>query len=309
MMLEIKNLSVALKSKNNFKYLLNDISFSLEKGDCLGIIGKSGAGKSTLTKALLQIYEENTFCESGSVIYDNKPFTKDLRGKVFSLVFQNPNTYLNPLMKIGKQISEMLVYHYKESKKNAKNKTIELMSKVKLPNPEKLYNYYPFQLSGGMKQKVCLCIALICKCEVLIMDESTSYLDKNSEQEILEIVKEFQKEYKFTLIIISHDFKLIYSMCNKIAIMEEGEIVEFGTKEEVVFSFMHPHTLELLCTYLNFHNNLDYQEANILHNKISNGTSIIYYSNTHFTKKFDCNENFLKNKKEIKEKLYESFGH
>lgn len=302
-MLKVKNLSVSVKDKKESHYLIKDVSFSLNDGESLGIIGKSGAGKSTLAKALLQIYDNNTFCSFGNIIYNNVSFNKSLRGKVFSLIFQNPDTYLNPLMKVGKQISEMLTFHYKETRKRAKEKAIEFMRKVKLPNPEKIYNYYPYQLSGGMKQKICLCVALICKPKVLIMDESTSYLDKESEREILDLINSFREEYHFILIMISHDFKLIYSMCDKIAIMKYGQIVELGEKDEIILSSKHSYTLELLCAYLSFCEDIDCLDY-FKEDDFKMDAPIVWLSETHYVRK---EEKFISNAKKIKEKVYESF--
>ena len=308
-MLRVNNLSVCTSS--NKKYLLRDVSFYLDDGDSLGIIGKSGDGKSTLAKALLQIYDYDVIYDSGEILYNNVPFSNKLRGKVFSLMFQNPNTYLNPLMKVGKQISEMLTYHYKENKKVAKEKAIDLM-KVGLPEPEKLYNYYPYELSGGMQQRVCLCISLICKAKVLIMDESTSYLDKESEKEILKLIKEFQKEYGFILIMISHDFKLIYSMCNKIAIMRKGQMIEFGNKDEIILKPVHPYTVELLCNYLSFYKDIEAFECPLINTELEECPNIVNISKTHYVRSFylDHNSvkiNYPKNIESIKEEIYESF--
>lgn len=309
-MLKVNALSVCTSIDK--KYLLYDICFSLEDGDSLGVIGKSGDGKSTLAKALLQIYDYNVTKVSGEIFYNNIPFSNNMRGKVFSLMFQNPNTYLNPLMKIGKQIAEMLVYHYKENKKVAKDKAIDLMKKVGLPDPEKLYNYYPYELSGGMKQKVCLCIALICKPKVLIMDESTSYLDKESENEILNLIKQFQKEYGFILIMISHDFKLIYSMCNKIAIMRKGQMIEFGNKDEIILTPNHPYTIELLCNYLSFYKDIENFECPLINMELEKCPPVTYISKTHYVRSWYLgsnapNVNYPKNIEKIKEDIYESF--
>lgn len=307
-MLDISNLSII---KSN-KYLLHDICFSLNDGDSLGIIGKSGEGKSTLAKALIEIYDNGVSRETGTILFDSKTFSNDLRGKVFSLMFQNPNTYLNPLMKVGKQISEMLIYHYKENKKVAKNKTIDLMKKVGLPDPEKLYNYYPYELSGGMKQKVCLCISLICKPKVLIMDESTSYLDKESENEILNLIKKFKKEYGFILIMISHDFKLIYSMCNKIAIMRKGQMIEFGNRDEIILTPNHPYTIELLCNYLSFYKDVENFECPLMNIELEKSPPITHISKTHYVRSWYLDSkapivNYPKNIEKIKEDIYESF--
>ena len=201
-------------------------------------------------------------------------------------------------MKVEKQISEMLIYHKKFNKKEAKLKTIEFMKKLQLN--EQIYDYYPFELSGGMQQKICLCICLICAPKVLILDESTSFLDIESKKEILHLIKSLQREQGFTLILISHDFNEIYTMCNKIAIIENGKMVEFGNKEEIISNPLHPHTIELLSIYLSYYENIEpyfFQEKNnCLATKSINKShyfmgSIVEYSIEYY--------------KKIKEKVYE----
>lgn len=286
------------------RYLLKDISFSLDKGDCLGIIGKSGAGKSTLAKALLNIYENNVFEKSGSIYLNNMPFETGFRGKKICILFQNPNTYLNPLMKVGKQISEMLIIHFKMNKKEAKLKTIKFMEKVGLFNADKIYNYYPYEISGGMQQKVCLCISLICNPDVLILDECTSYLDYNSKKEIISIIRELQKESNFTIIMISHDLNEIYSLCNKIAIMKDGQIVEFGKRDEILSSPFHHYTLELLHDYLRFYENIDYIYPTQANSNYESKITMI--SDTHYVRLQDAQISTLNNSlNEVKEKIYE----
>jgi len=222
-MFKVENLTVYYLNKKEKHYLLNDVCFSINQGDCLGIISKSGDGKSTLAKALLKIYDNNVYLESGNIYLNNEELEASSRGKEISLLFQNPNSYLNPSMKVGKQIDEMLIYHFKEKKNTAKQKAIELMEEAGINNASTIYNYYPHEISGGMQQRISLCIALICRPKVLILDECTSYLDKESKLNILSLIKELQLRHKFTLIMISHDFKEIYSSCNKIAIMRKGK--------------------------------------------------------------------------------------
>lgn len=310
-MLEVKNLTLYIEKNKTKEYLLNNICFSLNNGESLGIIGKSGAGKSTLAKALLKIYDNKVYPETCDVLINNMPFKEDLRGKTISILFQNPNSYLNPLMKIGKQIDEMLIYHFKLSKKEAKQKTIELMKKVNFSNPEKLYHYYPHEISGGMQQKVCLCIALICNPQILIIDEGTSYLDPTSKKEILTLIKQFQKEINFTLIMISHDLNEIYSMCDKIAIMRNGQMIELGSKDEIILNPIHPYTIEILCDYLRFYENIEpfvCPLMNIDLVKVADITTIsqTHYVRSHFLDKRAIIPQIPDNFNKIKEKIYEN---
>ena len=310
-MFEVNNLFVYLNNNKEKNYLLQDICFNLKEGESLGIIGKSGDGKSTLAKALLNIYDTNIFCESSSILLNGIPFQNSMRGKIISILFQNPNSYLNPLMKIGKQIEEMLTYHNKLSKKEAKKQVIDLMNKVNLPNPDNLYNYYPYEISGGMQQKVCLCIALICKPKILIIDEGTSYLDFKSKVEILTLIKQFQKEWKFSLILISHDLNEIYTMCDNIAIMRKGHLIELGKKDEIILNPIHPYTIEILSNYLQFYDDIDSYTCPIQSLDDNVPADITMISETHYVRitylnKMHTKFNIPSNLKTIKEKTHEN---
>jgi len=312
-MLNIKNLTVYSEANKIKNYLLNDICFKLDKGDCLGIYGRSGSGKSTLAKALLEIYDNNVYRENGEILLDNQPFNLNFRGKKISIIFQNPNTYLNPLMKVGKQIEEMLTYHFKMEKKLAKEKVLSLMNKVGISNPDKIYTYYPNEISGGTQQKICLCISLICEPQILILDESTSYLDKDSKKEILDLIKRLQKENNFTLIMISHDLKEIYEACNKIAILRNGVMIEFGKKDEIVLNPSHPFTIELLIDYLSFYINTEKFTCPLMEIENIKPASFTMISDTHYVRNwyFDKRSlpiNLPNNIEKIKEKIYESLN-
>ena len=298
-MIKIKNLFVYMKDTP----LLKDVNFALNESESLGIIGKSGCGKSTLAKAIVNIFDNDRFYKEGEISIYNHAFENNMRGNMISLMFQNPNTYLNPTMKIGKQISEMLIYHKQYNKQLAKEKTLSFMNKIGLDS--KYYNYYPFELSGGLQQKVCLCISLICEPKILILDESTSYLDHENKELILHLIKTLQKEYKFTLIMISHDFKEIYNYCDKIAVMKDGEIIEFGKKNEIILNPYHPHTIELLALYLSYFKDIDYPILNSNLNEESSLINII--SDSHYFKGV-ANKQIKSNYSKIKEAVYENLN-
>lgn len=309
-MLEVKNLTLYSLNKNVKNYLLKDICFSLNQGDSLGIISKSGEGKSTLVKALLQIYDHNVMLESGTIEIDNQKFNPSYRGNTISLLPQHPNSYLNPLMKVGRQIDEMLIYHLKENKKVAREKTIEMMNIVGIQNAQEVYNYYPCELSGGMQQRVCLCIALICKPKILILDEATSYLDAQTKESILVLIKSLKEKYNFTLIMISHDFKEIYYLCNKIAIMRKGQLIEFANANEIILNPSHPYTVELLLDYLRYYENTPLFTCPLLEIELQQVPPVIYVSNSHFVRSWYLDSkapklDFPKNLSELKEKIYE----
>lgn len=309
-MININNLTVYTFRNKNKVYLLNDISFYLNKGECLGIIGKTGAGKSTLAKALLGIYENNVFLESGEILIEGKKFASSQRGKDIAILFQNPNTYLNPLMKVGKQIEEMFTYHFKDSKKIAKQKALDLMRKVKINDPLTIYNYLPHEISGGMQQRICLCITLACNPKIIILDESTTYLDNETKKEILSTIKDIQKNYNLTLIVISHDFKEIYDLCNKIAIMRNGQIVELGERDEIILNPIHPFTIELLLNYLRFYENIPTFTCPLMEIELLKAPSITMISDTHYVRNWYFDERAKKivlpeNIDIYKEKIYE----
>lgn len=302
-MFTVKDLCVFYTYNKEKHYILKDISFSLDQGDCLGIIGKSGDGKSTLAKSLLKLFDPNTTFEKGTIELNNKEVSLKDRGTKISLLFQNPNSYLNPLMKIGAQISEMLIYHNKDKKDIAKEKSLKFMKEVGIENAEYVYNLYPHELSGGMQQRLCLCMTLICKPQILILDECTSFLDKKSQEIILNIIKKLQKEYKFTIILISHDFNEISFICNKIAIIKKGQVVEFGEINEVINSPLHPYTMEIFYDYLRYYKNIEY--IDFTHE--NSDDYIKYISKTHFVKSIkETNINYEHNYSLIKEQLYET---
>lgn len=304
-MLTVKRLS-AYTFNNKRSHLLKDISFSINKNDSLGIIGKSGDGKSTLAKALLNICDKNVYIESDGIFLNDEQLNKKHIGKKISLVFQNPNSYLNPNMKVGMQIQEMLLIHCKDDKKIAKEKTLTTMKEVGIENASEVYDYYPYQISGGIKQKICLCIAIICKPEVVILDEALSYLDEISKEEIFCLLNTLKEKYNFTLIFISHDFKEIYKLCNKIAVIKKGSIIEFGLKDEVIFNARHPYTLELLYYFVRYYKNIPLISFT---EKCEDSESLgdIKLSETHYFKNFQPSDyaDLIKKISALKENIYE----
>jgi len=183
------------------------------------------------------------------------------------------------------------------------------MEKMNIENAKIIYNYYPYEISGGTKQKICLCISLICNPDILILDESTSYLDKNTKNIILKLIKDLQIEYKFTLIMISHDFKEIYKMCDKVAIMKKGEMIEFGKKEEIIFNPLHPYTIEILCDYLRYYKDVENFVCPSINSQIS-PPYITMVSDTHYVRSNFLNDNYKinlpSNLKKIKEEIHET---
>lgn len=252
--LEVRNLNVSFQVRGSEIEAIHDISLNLKKHETLAIVGESGSGKSVLTKAFTGMLEQNGRISQGTIDYKetrlsdlkvNKQWDK-IRGKEIATIFQDPMTSLDPIHTIGSQISEVVIKHQKKSKKEAKQIAIDLMEKTGIPNAEKRYNEYPFEYSGGMRQRIVIAIALACRPEVLICDEPTTALDVTIQAQILDLIKELQAEYKFTIIFITHDLGVVASIADRIAVMYSGKIIEIGTCEEIFYDSRHPYTWSLL---------------------------------------------------------------
>lgn len=252
--LEVNNLVVKFKSRGKDLTAIRNISLAINKGECLAIVGESGSGKSVLTKTFTGMLDSNGWIDSGEIIFEGQDISKfktdkewqKIRGKNIAMVFQDPMTSLNPLLSIGFQISEVLRLHQGLSKTDAKKEAIKLLGRVGIPEPEKRYDEYPFQYSGGMRQRVVIAIALACKPKILICDEPTTALDVTIQAQILDLIKDLQKEYGFTTIYITHDLGVVANVADKVAVMYFGQIIEYGKVEEIFFDSRHPYTWALL---------------------------------------------------------------
>ncbi|MBQ6932866.1 MAG: ABC transporter ATP-binding protein [Clostridia bacterium] len=251
--LEVKNLSVSFNAFSGTVRAVRNIDLELYKGETLVIVGESGSGKSVTTKAILGILPKNGRIDSGEIIYQGEDMAKykekdfyNIRGKRISLVFQDPLSALNPIMKIGKQITEALILSGKYDKKSAKKRAIELMEAVGIPKPELRYEQYPFQFSGGMRQRIVIAIALASDPEILICDEPTTALDVTIQSKILELINEMKAKNDLSIIFITHDLGVVANMADRICVMYAGKIVEFGTAEDIFYRPAHPYTWALL---------------------------------------------------------------
>ena len=230
--LQVKDLSVSFNAFAGKVQAVRHVDFELYKGETLVIVGESGSGKSVTTKAILGILPKNGHINSGEILYKGEDMAKykekdfyKIRGKQISLVVQDPLSALNPLMKIGKQITEALILSGGYEKKNAKDKAIELMKAVGIPNAELRYEQYPFQFSGGMRQRIIIAIALACNPEILICDEPTTALDVTIQSKILELINEMKRERDLSIIFITHDLGVVANMADRICVMYAGKIV------------------------------------------------------------------------------------
>lgn len=242
-LLSIKNFSIQLRK--NKQLLLDDVNLEVNTNEIVGIVGESGSGKSLTALSIMGLLNNSVFeTTQGVLSFNNQSLLgltpkdwRKIRGKEIAMIFQEPMSSLNPSMKCGDQIAEMFDLHFNYSKKEIKEKVLELLAQVMLPNPEKIFQSYPHQISGGQKQRVMIAIAIACKPKLLIADEPTTALDVTVQKEIVELLKKIQLEQKMSVLFISHDLTLISEIAQKVVVMYQGEIVEQGTAYEI---FKHP---------------------------------------------------------------------
>lgn len=252
--LSAKNIVVEFDVRDRVLTAIRDVSLDLYKGEVLAVVGESGSGKSVLTKTFTGMLEANGRVASGTITYAGQELTelknhKDweaIRGSKIATIFQDPMTSLDPIQTIGSQITEVIVKHQKKSRSEAKALAIDYMTRVGIPEPEKRFGEYPFQYSGGMRQRIVIAIALACKPDILICDEPTTALDVTIQAQIIDLLKTLQKEYHFTIIFITHDLGVVASIADKVAVMYAGEIIEYGKVEEIFYDPRHPYTWSLL---------------------------------------------------------------
>ena len=263
--LSIRDLNISFKTNYGVVNAIRGIRFDLFKGETVAIVGESGSGKSVTIKTIMGILDSNGVIDSGSIIYNYvdengkeqsadlvKMSQKDIRykfcGKRIAMVFQDPMTSLDPTMTIGKQIMEPMLEHKKISRDEAKKRTLELLNEVGIENPEKRFKQYPHELSGGMRQRVVIAIALACDPEILICDEPTTALDVTIQAKILELIKRLQKEKNISVIYITHDLGVVAKVADYVAVMYAGRIIEKGAINEIFYDPRHPYTWGLLAS-------------------------------------------------------------
>ncbi|MBU5436916.1 ABC transporter ATP-binding protein [Tissierella sp. MSJ-40] len=253
--LQIKDLYITFNTFSGKVHAVRGVNFDLHKGETLAIVGESGSGKSVTNKTIMGILAKNANIEKGEILYNGKDLTKfndkeftKIRGSEISMIFQDPMSSLDPVMKIGKQITEAMLVKGNITKEEAKKKAIKLMGAVGIPHPEKRYEQYPFQFSGGMRQRIVIAIALACDPDILICDEPTTALDVTIQAQILDLIKEIQKERQISVIFITHDLGVVANMADRVAVMYAGKIVETGTVDEIFYDPKHPYTWSLLAS-------------------------------------------------------------
>ena len=252
--LSARDIVVEFDVRDRVLTAIRNVSLDLVEGEVMALVGESGSGKSVLTKTFTGMLEENGRIANGTINYRGQELTElksnkdweEIRGAKIATIFQDPMTSLDPINTIGSQITEVIIKHQGKSAKEAREMAIDYMEKVGIPEAERRFDEYPFQYSGGMRQRIVIAIALACRPDILICDEPTTALDVTIQAQIIDLLKSLQKEYNFTTIFITHDLGVVASIADKVAVMYAGEIVEFGKVEEIFYDPRHPYTWSLL---------------------------------------------------------------
>lgn len=252
-LLEVNHLHTAFRIKDDYYDAVDDVSFTLEKNEILAIVGESGSGKSTLATTIVGLHNKANTRISGEVVYQdlnlidlNETLYNRIRGNDIGMIFQDPLGALNPLMTVSDQIEEALIHHTKMDSAARKARVLELLDQVGIPKPQRVARQYPHELSGGMRQRVVIAIALSCKPPILIADEPTTALDVTIQAQILDLMKELQDEMETGIILITHDLGVVAETADRVAVMYAGQIVEMATAEELFTNPKHPYTRSLL---------------------------------------------------------------
>ena len=252
-LLLVKNLTVVFKTRFGEVPVIDDVSFSIAPGEILGIVGESGCGKTMTSLAIMRLMPEQGIVTSGSIMLSGENLVsasearmRGLRGNEISMVFQEPMTSLNPVFSVGEQIAEVLTAHQGLSKSEAREQAVELLESVKIPLPSRRVNDYPHQLSGGMRQRVMIAIALACKPKVLIADEPTTALDVTVQAHIFELLHDLRDQTGTSIVLITHDMASVAEMAERVMVMYAGRKVEEGPVEEILTNPLHPYTQGLI---------------------------------------------------------------
>lgn len=251
--LSIENLRIHFETFAGEVQAIRGVNLKLEKGETLALVGESGSGKSVTAKSVMKLLSNNAVVKEGAIIFKGENILEkserdmqSIRGKEIAMVFQDPMTSLDPTMKIGKQITEVIIKHEKTSKEEANKRAEELLELVGIPNAKERMKQYPHQFSGGQRQRIVIAIALACNPDVLIADEPTTALDVTIQAQILELLKELQQQFQMAIIFITHDLGVVANVADRVAVMYAGKVVEVGTVDEVFYNPQHPYTWGLL---------------------------------------------------------------
>ena len=254
-LLELNDLHTFFKTKRGIVKAVNGVSYQVEAGRTLGVVGESGSGKSVSAMSILQLLDGNGYIDSGSITFNGRDLTKltrqemyKIRGNEISVIFQEPMTSLNPVFTVERQVSEPFMIHQGMTKKEAAVKVVEMLKDVKIPNPETVAKQYPHQLSGGMRQRVMIAMALACRPKLLIADEPTTALDVTIQAQILKLMNELKREHGTSILFITHDLGVICQMADDVAVMYCGQVVEMAPARTIFSNpaYSHPYTEGLM---------------------------------------------------------------
>ena len=245
-MLRVNHLSIHFVDREVSQEVVKDISFSMEDGEILGIVGESGSGKTMTALTIAGLLKQNAILDQGEILLDDidllqlsEKEMREIQGNEISMIFQEPMTALNPTMKIGPQVEEALLLHTKLNRVERRRKVYKALEEVELEHPELLWNKYPYELSGGMRQRVMIAAAIVCRPKLLIADEPTTALDVNTQDSILQLLKKLNQKYHMGILFISHNLRVVNELCARILVMKDGKILEEGNASEI---FEHPKT-------------------------------------------------------------------
>jgi oligopeptide transport system ATP-binding protein len=259
MILEVTNLDICFQLRGKVLHAIRDVSMELYQGEILAIVGESGSGKSVFTKSFMGLLDKNGYVAGGSIVYfggeekevdltaiSRERDWRSIRGHEIAMIMQDPMTSLNPLKTIGSQIMEAVLLHQKVGRMEAIKRTLKYLEDVGIQEPEKRFEQYPHEFSGGMRQRVVIAIAIACNPKILVCDEPTTALDVTIQAQILDLLKELRHKYNLSVILITHDLGVVANIADRVAVMYAGDIVEIGTSEEIFYDPKHPYTWALL---------------------------------------------------------------
>lgn len=252
--LKVEDLKTSFMTSSGEVQAVRGVSFEVHKGEILGIVGESGSGKSVTSMSILRLLADTARIKNGKIEFEGTDLTKvsdkqmrEIRGQKIAMVFQDPMSSLNPLIPVGKQVAEMIHVHHPEMKRDElQAATLELFREVRIPEAEKRLKSYPHEFSGGMRQRVMIAMALACNPKIIIADEPTTALDVTIQAQILELMNDLRHKLGMSIIMITHDLGVVAQMCEKIAVMYAGHIVEYGTTDEIFYNPQHEYTKGLI---------------------------------------------------------------
>ncbi|RKQ28670.1 ABC transporter ATP-binding protein [Oceanobacillus halophilus] len=252
-LLDIRGLKVSFWTEKGRLTAVEDATFSIKKGETIGVVGESGCGKSVTSESILQLHDEQLTDYEGQILYKDRNLLDEperklrkIRGNEISMIFQDPMSSLNPVFTIGNQLVESLMLHRKPSKKAAYEKAIDVLRQTGIPSPEKRIHDYPHQLSGGMRQRVMIALAISCEPELLIADEPTTALDVTTQAQILDVLNELQEKTAMGIMMITHDLAVVAETCDRVVVMYLGQVIEETTVDQLFENALHPYTIGLL---------------------------------------------------------------